>query len=316
MIDTYRNGGNTCPRFSRSLCRWTDSTPLKPMFQASFHSSRLSVSSSTRLASLKDASRVTAAPGRMSGLRSSVSLRATFCLPSEARSAIITPLSNLLASVSLKSSMPTRTLLPVFVLLAFARTGFAAEKVDFGRDIRPILSDKCFKCHGPATQKAKLRLDDRDAAISKEAITPGKHATSELIARVLLDDNDPARMPPPEIGDRLTPDQVAKLKAWIDQGADYPPHWAFVPPKRPPFPLTLKPRANAHPIDAFIRARLVKESLQLSPEADRTTLIRRVTLDLTGLLPVPEGSGRLPQGRIAARLREGGGPVARVSALR
>ena len=180
----------------------------------------------------------------------------------------------------------SRYLLPVVALVAFALPARAAEKVDFGRDIRPILSDKCFKCHGPAVQKAKLRLDDRAVAIKKEAITPGNHADSELIVRVLLDDDNEGRMPPPGTADRLTPAQVAKLKAWIDQGAEYPPHWAFVPPQRPEIP-TLKTQIT-NPIDAFVRARLEKDGLKPSAEADKATLLRRVTLDLTGLLPTPK----------------------------
>jgi hypothetical protein len=177
----------------------------------------------------------------------------------------------------------TRILLPVVALLSFTLRASAEEKVDFGRDIRPILSNKCFKCHGPAVQKAKLRLDERDIAINKGAITPGKHAESELLKRVLLPDSEDGRMPPAGVGERLTPDQVAKLKAWIDQGAEYPQHWAFVPPKRPAVP-----KGSTHPIDAFIRKELQKEGLTPSKEADKTTLIRRVTLDLTGLLPTPK----------------------------
>jgi len=162
----------------------------------------------------------------------------------------------------------------------------AEEKVDFARDIRPILSNACFKCHGPATQKAKLRLDDRAAAIKRGALTPGKHADSELLKRALLGDDDDARMPPPGGAERLTAEQIAKLKAWIDQGAEYPPHWAFVAPKRPNLPDSKRPPVN--PIDRFISARLEKDGLAPGPEADRATLIRRVALDLTGLLPTPK----------------------------
>jgi hypothetical protein len=179
-----------------------------------------------------------------------------------------------------------RILLPIVALFAFTLPASADEKVDFARDIRPILSNNCFKCHGPAVQKSKLRLDDRDAAINKGAIVPGKHAESELLKRVLLADSDDGRMPPVGVYERLTPDQVAKLKAWIDQGAEYPPHWAFVPPKRPIPPTTKHKTQNA--IDQFIFARLEKEGLAPSKEADRATLIRRVTLDLTGLLPSPK----------------------------
>jgi hypothetical protein len=162
----------------------------------------------------------------------------------------------------------------------------AAEKVDFARDIRPILSNKCFKCHGPAVQKSKLRLDQRDSAIQKGAINPGKPAESELLHRVSLPDSDEERMPPREAFERLTPDQVAKFKAWIEQGAEYPPHWAFVPPNRTETPNTRHETRN--PIDRFVFARLEREGLKPSPEADKPTLIRRVTLDLTGLLPSPK----------------------------
>ena len=184
----------------------------------------------------------------------------------------------------------TRALFAIFALSAFVpQSGVAAppaEKVDFARDIRPILSNSCFKCHGPAVQKGKLRLDERDAAVKKGTITPGKHADSELLVRVLLADDEKGRMPPVGVADRLSPDQIAKLKAWIDQGAEYTPHWAFVVPKRPVPPSAKQPAPN--PIDAFIRARLEKEGLAPSPQADKTTLIRRVTLDLTGLLPSPK----------------------------
>src|SRR6185295_4325464 len=103
-----------------------------------------------------------------------------------------------------------------------------------------------------------------------------------LLVRVLLGDDEKGRMPPVGVADRLTPDQVTKLKAWIDQGAEYPPHWAFVVPKRPAPPNTKHQTLNA--IDRFVFARLEKEGLAPSKEADKATLIRRVTLDLTGLL--------------------------------
>jgi Protein of unknown function (DUF1549)/Protein of unknown function (DUF1553)/Planctomycete cytochrome C len=178
------------------------------------------------------------------------------------------------------------TILALVILSPAA--ALAADKVDFGRDIRPILSNACFKCHGPAVQKAKLRLDDREAALDKGAIASGKPAESELLNRIGLPDSDEHRMPPVGVGTRLTADQIAKFKAWIEQGAEYPPHWAFVPPKRPPVSVSRDPKGSAHPIDAFILAKLSDNGLSLSPEADKTTLIRRVTLDLTGLLPTPK----------------------------
>ncbi|MBA4067228.1 MAG: hypothetical protein C0501_26680 [Isosphaera sp.] len=183
--------------------------------------------------------------------------------------------------------MPTR--LSALAILLLPAAAPAADPVDYGRDIRPILSNSCFKCHGPATQKAKLRLDDRQAAIDKGAIVPGKPAESELLTRVLLPDTDEGRMPPADVGHHLTPDQTAKLKAWIEQGAAYAPHWAFVAPARPAVPADkARPFDTVHPVDAFVRARLAAAGLKPSPEADRPTLIRRVTLDLTGLLPTPK----------------------------
>ncbi|MBL8867162.1 MAG: DUF1553 domain-containing protein [Planctomycetia bacterium] len=169
----------------------------------------------------------------------------------------------------------------VFVLLLSSNLVAAEpDAVDFSRDIRPILSNHCFKCHGPATQKAKLRLDLRDAAMKNDAIVPGKPLDSEIIARIVAKDD--SRMPPPEVGEGLKPEQIEKLKKWIASGAEYTPHWAFVPPVRQ------DPPANGlGAIDHYIRQRLDRMKLAPSPEADRPTLIRRVSLDLTGLLPSP-----------------------------
>src|SRR5262245_32080952 len=108
----------------------------------------------------------------------------------------------------------------VFALWACAGSAPAQDKVDFARDIRPILSNRCFKCHGPANQEAGMRLDDRDRATRRKIIVPGKSAESKLLARVQSTDAD-ERMPPPEAGDALLPEQVAALKKWIDQGAEY-----------------------------------------------------------------------------------------------
>jgi mono/diheme cytochrome c family protein len=185
--------------------------------------------------------------------------------------------------------MPTaRLCLPLALALLAPTAAPAAEKVDFARDIRPILSNHCFKCHGPAVQKSKLRLDDRAAAIKKGAITPGKVADSALIQRVCEPSDEDGRMPPPEAGERLSPEQIAKLKAWIEQGAEYPPHWAFVRPANVTPPSVRHKEWARNPIDAFVLARLEAAKLAPSPEADKATLIRRVTLDLTGLLPTPK----------------------------
>jgi mono/diheme cytochrome c family protein len=167
------------------------------------------------------------------------------------------------------------------VLLTPSIRAAEPEAVDFSRDIRPILSNSCFKCHGPATQKAKLRLDLRDAALKNNAFVPGKPADSEILARLTADDD--SRMPPLEVGERLKPEQIEKIRKWIASGAEYTPHWAFVPPIQKQ---TVEPNGNA--IDVFIRQRLERVKLAPSPEADSATLIRRVSLDLTGLPPSPD----------------------------
>src|SRR5262249_737063 len=105
------------------------------------------------------------------------------------------------------------------------------DKVDFQRDVRPLLSNRCFKCHGPAVKKSGLRLDLRESATNRKAIAPGQPDPSKLLRQTPGDDD--SRMPPPEAGDRLKPAQVALLKKWIEEGAEYTPHWAFVTPKRP-----------------------------------------------------------------------------------
>lgn len=159
----------------------------------------------------------------------------------------------------------------------------AQEPIEFNRDIRPILSDACFRCHGPSAKKANFRLDQAESAtkpaLSKAIpIVPGFPEKSELIAR-LHDKNDP--MPPESAHRQLTADEKELLKKWIKQGAVFQKHWSFEPIAKKAAP------AGAHPIDSFIAARLAKEGLKMSPEADRPTLIRRVAFALTGLPPTP-----------------------------
>jgi hypothetical protein len=180
--------------------------------------------------------------------------------------------------------LPTLSRLAPAVLLLVPAVGRAAEPVDFARDVRPLLSNTCFKCHGPASQMGKVRLDTREGAIKSGAIVPGQPDKSTLVERI-CDPTDDGRMPPAEAGMRLTPAQVQTLKDWIAQGAEYTPHWAFQRVARPAFPATKQFVPN--PIDRFVLARLARVGLTPSPEADRPTLIRRVTLDLTGLLPTP-----------------------------
>lgn len=160
------------------------------------------------------------------------------------------------------------------------------DLVDFQRDIRPILSNNCFKCHGPALQKSSLRLDSFEMATKRKAIVPGKVEASRLIERVLADEAE--RMPPKGAGDPLKPAQIELLKKWIAQGAEYTPHWAFIKPKQVASPKVKDAKWVRNAIDAFVLARLEKDGLTPSPEADRATLIRRLSLDLTGLLPAPK----------------------------
>ena len=161
--------------------------------------------------------------------------------------------------------------------------------LEFNRDIRPILSDTCFACHGPDKnqRKAKLRLDVRENAIEKGAIVPGKPDESELVARIFTADEDDL-MPPPDSHKTLTPEQKEKLKRWVAEGAEYQPHWAYIKPARPPVPETKDKRWAHNPLDAFILDALEARNIKPSSEADKRTLLRRLSLDLIGLPPSPE----------------------------
>ena len=182
----------------------------------------------------------------------------------------------------------------LFVFVALASAVSAQERpIDFNRQIRPILSDNCFACHGPDAEqrKAKLRLDGFDGATAKlrrsgQAIVPGDPAMSRLVERIATDDPSEV-MPPPRTQKHVTPAQLALLRQWIREGASYAEHWAFVPPKRSAPPMVKNDKWIRNPIDRFILARLEKEGLSPSPEADRVTLIRRLSLDLLGLPPTP-----------------------------
>jgi hypothetical protein len=188
------------------------------------------------------------------------------------------------------------------LLLAVVPLGLASPlsvaadaRIDFSRDIRPILANHCWSCHGSdeKARQAELRLDTRDGAIAPRkkrnpAIVSGNPAASTLIARI--DAAKPSRrMPPPDANKPLNDRQKQLLRRWIEQGADYTQHWAFVPPRRPPVPEIRGQRsAIRNPIDAFILAKLQAAKLEASPEADKSTLIRRITFDLTGLPPTLE----------------------------
>lgn len=163
------------------------------------------------------------------------------------------------------------------------------SRVDFTRDVRSILADHCFACHGAdeKQRQGKLRLDTdaayRPGESGKPAIMPGKPETSELLRRVTLTGR--GVMPPPATGKKLTTAQIAKLRLWIAQGATYPAHWAFVPPRRPTLPRVKATTWPRNAIDFFVLARLEKVGLTPSAVADRTTLIRRLSFDLLGLPP-------------------------------
>ena len=166
--------------------------------------------------------------------------------------------------------------------------------VRFGRDIRPLLADRCFKCHGSdkAAREADLRLDDRDSATTPRKdgtpIVAGRPDQSELWKRICSDDPDYQMPPPQSHKSRLGADERDRIRRWIEQGAVYEPHWAFVAPKRPTLPEVRDAKWGRNEVDRFILAELEHQGLAPSPEADKPTLFRRLLLDLTGLPPTPE----------------------------
>jgi cytochrome c553 len=163
------------------------------------------------------------------------------------------------------------------------------QKLEYNRDIRPILAENCFACHGPdsAARKGGLRLDMRDQAIKKKALVPGKLKESELVARLHTADVDEV-MPPPNSHKKLTDAQKKMLEQWIEQGAEYQSHWSLIAPTRPVIPTVKNKDWQKNPIDAFVMEHLEKQKLTPTPEADRRTLARRLSFDLTGLPPTPE----------------------------
>jgi hypothetical protein len=171
----------------------------------------------------------------------------------------------------------------LFRIFMAAACGFgaAAAELSYNRDIRPILSDNCFYCHGPDAnhRKGKMRLDIREEALKKEAFVPGKAIESELVKRIFATDPDDL-MPPPDSAKKLTEEQKNKLKEWIAHGAKYEAHWAYLPP--------VKPAIEGNAIDFLVRKQLKSKNLQPAPEADRRILARRLSFDLIGLPPKPE----------------------------
>jgi Planctomycete cytochrome C/Protein of unknown function (DUF1549) len=167
------------------------------------------------------------------------------------------------------------------------------QVIDFNRDIRPILADKCWSCHGPdaAAKKIKLRLDSEEAATAdlgggRRAIVPGAVERSQLARRIAASD-EAMRMPPVDSGRSLSRAEIDLLLEWIKQGAKWRKHWSFIAPERPSLPRIKNRDWPKNAIDYFVLERLEREGLRPAPEADRATLIRRVSLDLTGLAPTP-----------------------------
>jgi hypothetical protein len=181
-------------------------------------------------------------------------------------------------------------------VLFVAAAGEAAAQPDrptFNRDIRPIMSDTCFRCHGPdrIARKADMRLDIREEAIKptrsgRIPVVPGDPDKSEIVARIFAEG---ARvMPPISAHKELTQAQKDTIRRWVAEGAVYEGHWAYQPVTRPAVPAVVDASQIKNPIDQFIQDRLHREKLAPASEADKRTLLRRVTLDLTGLLPTPE----------------------------
>ena len=204
------------------------------------------------------------------------------------------------ASPSRTGVIPLSAVLPVSASLALLTTLFApsqslaGDRIQFNRDIRPILSENCFQCHGPDERQRQggVRLDKSELATQpgdsgNRAISLESPAESELLKRIATDTPDLV-MPPPETGKTLKPEQKELLRRWIEQGAEYQGHWAFMTPVRPEVPLHELETAYPNPIDRFLLEKLQTSGFSFSPTVDRETLIRRVSLDLTGLPPTPD----------------------------
>lgn len=167
-----------------------------------------------------------------------------------------------------------------------------SKPVDFNRDILPILSDNCFTCHGPDANRrmASLRLDTKEGIFADrggyQVVVPKNSGGSKLYRKISSND-DSFRMPPPTANRKLSATQIELIKRWIDEGANYSQHWAYVAPQRPPVPEVQQKTWARNPIDNFVLARLESEGFYPSPEADRAALLRRVSFDLTGLPPTP-----------------------------
>jgi hypothetical protein len=180
----------------------------------------------------------------------------------------------------------------LFLLPIYVRAGEDSPGVDFNRQIRPILSESCYQCHGPDVNKRKadLRLDQRDGLFQSAGgttiVAPGMPDESELLARITADDPE-LRMPPPKSGGHLSPEQIELIKRWISEGAVWKGHWAYIRPERPAVPTVPGQPALTNEIDRLIRAGLAHEQLEPAAPADPRTLVRRLSFDLIGLPPTP-----------------------------
>ena len=192
------------------------------------------------------------------------------------------------------------------LLLLLATAAIAADlplpaKIEFNRDVRPLLAENCFKCHGfdQKHREGKRRLDTREGALAENdgvrAVVPGKLQESEVHLRLHSTDKD-EQMPPPDSGKKLNARQIAILDRWIEQGAEYQPHWAYAPLARPAVPAVSEPGFGRNPIDAFVLARQRELGLKHAAEADARTLCRRLYFDLTGLPPTPAEVGAFVSG--------------------
>ena len=203
----------------------------------------------------------------------------------------------------MRSVVIARFLLIMCAMSVFVSQGtyavLAAERIDFNRDIRPILSEACFQCHGPDQnqRKANLRLDTaaglRGEGEAAKVIVPGKPDDSELILRVLA--TDPAeQMPPADSGKTLTEAQKELLRRWIAEGAEYRGHWAYIAPVKPAVPMVPGNTFVRNHIDQFLLATMLSKGVQPSPATDPVTLVRRLSFDLTGLPRLCAIRARLP----------------------
>lgn len=191
-----------------------------------------------------------------------------------------------------RAVLPTTAIVAAVLLAGTSCLGADSPDIDFARQIRPILSNRCFVCHGPdeATREADLRLDTKEGAFADlggySAVAPGKPDESELLVRISEEDPD-MRMPPSGM-EPLSKEEIALIRRWIETGATWNDHWSFVKPVRPPLPAVQCEHWIRNPIDRFVLARLESKGITPNDAADKTTLLRRVTFDLTGLPPTPQ----------------------------